>query len=446
MSRAEAYYLVLPYAREQTFDACFEEGSPFSEAVPEFSHSNNGPLLCLVVTRGQRVAFVARGRRGMRAGTGLRRLHVLDPHPLSAPVSVSSLLPLIPGRLRKGIRTRLGKGGLLTNAAFRAVSAALSARDPEIGAVVERFGRDRAEALKELPIASRQALAYQKEAVATALSLATIDRDSLREWEPKGGSASESFLTGIPEARLREDPMIINDFMNLPGFDLIRTLPYTAALFESATTRLTVIIANRLPLEAQTGTDLIYFNEKFQCFVLVQYKAMESGARGPEFRLPNAQLDAEILRMDALLAALRQCASDSTRDGFRLHENPFFIKLCSRLVFNPDSVRLVSGMYLPLSYWRVLVSDPETRGQRGGVAVTFENAVRYFNNTELVSLIGKAWVGTTATQSIVLKDVIRQCLETGKAVTIALKQTVLEPKGETSDDDLGPRSPQRPCP
>jgi len=36
-----------------------------------------------------------------------------------------------------------------------------------------------------------------------------------------------------------------------------------------------VIMANRLPLEEQTGADLIYFNEAYSAFVLVQYKAME---------------------------------------------------------------------------------------------------------------------------------------------------------------------------
>ena len=42
--------------------------------------------------------------------------------------------------------------------------------------------------------------------------------------------------------------------------------------------RLTVIMANRLPLEQQTGADLIYFNEAYRSLVMVQYKAMVSTA------------------------------------------------------------------------------------------------------------------------------------------------------------------------
>ena len=44
-------------------------------------------------------------------------------------------------------------------------------------------------------------------------------------------------------------------------------------IFENPTDRrqaLTVIMANRTPLEEQTGADLIYYNETYGAFVLVQ--------------------------------------------------------------------------------------------------------------------------------------------------------------------------------
>jgi len=43
-------------------------------------------------------------------------------------------------------------------------------------------------------------------------------------------------------------------------------------------------MANKLPLEEQTGADLIYYNETFSSFVMVQYKAMNPGTEGQEFR------------------------------------------------------------------------------------------------------------------------------------------------------------------
>lgn len=112
--------------------------------------------------------------------------------------------------------------------------------------------------------------------------------------------------------------------------------------------------------------------------------------------------------------------------------NPFFLKLCSRLVFNPDDVGLVPGMYLPLDYWKLLERDPGIQGPKGGLRITYDNAQRHFDNTAFTTVVSKAWVGTTPSQSQVLQDVIRATLATGKAVAIAIK-----PKKSTEprDDD-----------
>jgi hypothetical protein len=251
-----------------------------------------------------------------------------------------------------------------------------------------------------------------------------------------------SFLDGLPSVRLREDPMVINDMQNLPGFEVIQTYTYGAAVFESEATaeRLTVILANRLPLEEQTGTDLIYFSENYQSFVMVQYKAMEradrkSGVPLYLYRLPDKQLKEEIGRMDAMLGTLKACAPNTDIGGFRLTENPFFLKLCPRLVFNPDDVGLVPGMYLPLDYWKLLENDPGIKGPKGGMRITYDNAKRHFDNTSFTTVVSKAWVGTTPSQSQLLQDVIRATLETGKAVAIAMKpKTSTEP--QTDEEEL----------
>src|SRR5690606_35783714 len=102
-------------------------------------------------------------------------------------------------------------------------------------------------------------------------------------------------------------------------------------------------------------------------------------------------------------------------------DNPFFLKLCPRLVFNPDDVGLVPGMYLPLDYWKLLENDPGIKGPKGGLRITYDNAKRHLDNTAFTTVVSKAWVGTTPSQSQVLQDVIRATLGTGKAVAIAIK-------------------------
>lgn len=192
----------------------------------------------------------------------------------------------------------------------------------------------------------------------------------------------------------------------------------------------------------QTGTDLIYFNETYHSFVMVQYKAMESeddghGVTHPVFRLPNTQLAKEIQRMDNILTSLTACSVNGNLYGFRLTKNPFFLKLCPRLVFKPDDIGLVPGMYLPLDYWKLVENHPGIQGPRGGLRVTYENVGRYFDNSAFTTIVAKAWVGTTPPQSAVLQDVIRQTLETGKAVAIAVKAATASSRASMTPSDFG---------
>lgn len=424
MTSARGFAFLLPDHRIATFLGCIAEEHIFAEPVDDFEHSRNVPLICFVVTKGQ-IAYVAMGRRGNRAGTGLRRLNLLSPEKLAQPVDLDRVYEILPRRQAAPVANRFAVGGLLTEKGFVAVIDAIRQLAPQSSSILERDSSIRLERLSRLSSGERQNLAYQKEAVLTALFVAGLSREPIQSWAPSDETPL-SFLEGLPSVRLREDPMVVHDMMHLPGFDILKTYPYNAAVFESDTGRLTVVLANRLPLEEQTGTDLIYFNETYQSFVMVQYKAMEKeqgehGITRSVFRLPNAQLEKEIKRMDDMLSELKACGPNTVHTGFRLTDNPFFIKLCPRIVFNPENIGLVPGMYLPLDYWKLLEKHPGIKGPHGGLHVTYENVGRHLDNSAFATVVAKAWVGTTINQSAVLKEVIRQTLETGKAVAIAVK-------------------------
>ena len=154
---------------------------------------------------------------------------------------------------------------------------------------------------------------------------------------------------------------------------------------------------------------------------MVQYKAMEKGEDGAFFRLPDNNLPNEIGRMDAFHEELRKCDEDTSLDGFRFNDIPFFIKLCPRIQFDPDNISLIKGMYFPLAYWKRLAVDSVIAGPKGGRAVTFQNCRRHFDNTEFISLVRSGWVGTTTIQSSKIDPFIRESLEHGRAVTFAVK-------------------------
>src|SRR5262249_39643508 len=104
--------------------------------------------------------------------------------------------------------------------------------------------------------------------------------------------------------------------------------------------------------------------------------------------------------------------------------NPFFLKFCPRIVFNPDDKGLFKGIYVPLDLWKALEAGGRLKGQRGGNVLSYTNVGRRLNNSEFVTLVANSWVGTTIGQSAALEGVIRAVLESGKTVTFAVKRKV----------------------
>jgi hypothetical protein len=68
-----------------------------------------------------------------------------------------------------------------------------------------------------------------------------------------------------------------------------------------------------------------------------------------------------------------------------------------------------------------LSTDPVTAGTRGGRVLTYGNVGRKLTNTEFVTLVANAWVGTTVPQSELLARVIEDVIQSGKTVTLAVK-------------------------
>lgn len=442
MAHAGGIVLKVGPQRRKQLLAALSIDDQIAEAVPEFKHSRTAPLIVFMCFDDKHITHISQGRRGLKAGHMLSRLNMSNVVEMCPPISIARVLELIPSQIARYVKPRFSSGGLLSPKAFTSVVDAIRQIAESTRPLLDRFSETRRLAIERLGSPVKQALAYQKETVTTALAIADIDRDPLQTWSPPESlDASTSFLDGLETVRVREDPMVINDMAQIPGFEHVRTMRYGAAVFKNDKTRLTVVLANRLPLEKQLGADLIYYNERFKSFIIVQYKAMEKEGQDAVYRLPNAQLAKEIERMDVVLAELRKCAPTSHRQGFRVTENPFFLKLCPRIVLNPDDKGLTPGMYIPLDYWRFLETDSDVIGKKGGRVITYENIGRYFDNTSFIGLVSNAWIGTTEAQSLVLEDVIKAVIESGRTVTIAVKIPLNKTaSGDEEIDDDAPDS------
>lgn len=424
----QGYILKITHNRNNVFVRSVETGQ-FAEPVPNFSHSYNSALVVFISLKESFITHVAFGRPGLRAGTDLRRLNLEGIHTLSTPLSFTEIIKYSSSNVRHHITSVLMNGGILPPKSFAGVISAIYEIDSSISPLLNQYSTQRHKVIMRLSERTRESLAAQKEALSTAFNLANLDRKPLLEWVPDKEIQPTSFLDGLPRAYIREDQMVINDLGHMPGLNKVRASITGTARFEGRGVGLDVILANRTRLEEQTGADLIYYNTTYSSFVMVQYKAMEQASDDFEavFRIPNKQLSEEIARMDILAEQLKIATPPSNRDGYRFDENPFFLKLCPRIILDPDSIALTTGMYFSRDHWRFLETDMDLVGSRGGRLITFKNAHRYLTNTQFVDFVQNAWVGTTPEQSFMLEPLILEILKSGKAVILAVKSNTETP-------------------
>lgn len=426
------------YDEEPALDL-FGEARPFTEPVPAFNRNKGSPLFTLIVDDRNRIVRFAVGHKSFPAGTGLRQLQLTSVASVT-PFPARVLSSRVPARHQKRVRTGSSVMGLLPEGASRAVLEHLVVKYPEARRVVREAHESSRNALTALPEKQQFRIQQERDAAFTAMLIAGMDRKvHLREQqEPIAGD--RWFLNFVAETRLREDAMLTNDLGSFPGFRTIKKHVSGAVRFEQNGVRLTVVLVNRQPLEELTGTDLIYYNETFNSFVMVQYKALEHDRDDHVFRLPNEGLAEEVSRMEKFWTELGHVKAAGTSPAdFRLNRNPFFLKFCPRIVQQVTSTDLVPGMYFPLEHWLKLQSSDILNGPRGGRALRlnktppFTNAERYLNNTEFATLVSNAWVGTSIDQSKLLERVIQSTLEKGRSVTLASLTQIAE--GDDKEDN-----------
>lgn len=402
------------------------------------------PSLCFIgFARGQ-ISHVARAEIRYKARSGNDRLDLWKMEALPRPISVAKLRTALKGS-RLGIaREALKSGGHLPPKAFARVMEALRGLDPDAFRVADGlFDRERRER-RSLPDQVRMNWGLQRDAVITALDIARIPRGELAvpaqpPRDTPGGVTS--IFDGVGTIHGLEDILVLHDLNGAAGWDAIEAHSYPAKTFRNGDTVLTVLLANKLPLERLFGVDLIYVNETLKSVVFVQYKVMK-GVDGEEGYRPDNQLKEEIKRMDRVAELLARAPRGGDCDNYRLGGEPFFLKFCKAVLEHQDS-GMVPGHYLPLGFWKRLAVDSRIRGPKGGVKITPSNLPRYFTATDFKDLVARAWVGTTTLQAEIIVPMILEMIESGRSIAHAIKseKTELEPEFDDGFDKDSPVEP-----
>jgi hypothetical protein len=83
---------------------------------------------------------------------------------------------------------------------------------------------------------------------------------------------------------------------------------------------------------------------------------------------------------------------------------------------------LAPGMYLPVSYVRLLLADDCTLGEKGGRLLSYKHVDRHLINTQFIELVKHGFAGTVGTTVEQLDALGRQRVEAGHSVVIAVER------------------------
>lgn len=401
-------------------------GKAFSDAISVYSWNNKAVEVCLISFDSKHLHGAALGRRGVEVVTDKYRItfsNFVEFEPISfaeIKASVGLGTESIIARSAQGVSRRVSSED------WAKLLNLIKSLRPGAANDLEELERIREHASRSLEREQGfQVMAQEKDAFGLALDIFGEHRQAIMpQWRPDRGEYRPApFLRGLKKTFLREDGMIFHDLRVFGDWREIRgyqTGP--TAVFRKGYEVLTVVNANRTPIEKSLGVDLVYYNHRYDSFVMVQYKRMIEESRNTWVYRPYADrgYEKELSRMQGFEVDNPDVPAGWSLEDYRLHSRAFYWKLCENVSFKPTATELIGGMYLPLDYWELLLKDKRSRGPRDGIAICRANVGRHINNTLFVRLVQGGWVGSRAGRSEVISEIIRQGLENGKSVIAAL--------------------------
>jgi hypothetical protein len=412
--------------------------SPFTDALSVRDWVLGDVNIALLSFSEETIDFICLARKRNQVVTSKNRIE------FSSIVSLNGIpIEAIEARLSQQIQKHFirvsgGVGGIFPPATWILLLDAIKAERPDISGEIDRLVGLLQFSGYRITGEAADILLQERDALGIALDIFSGSnklRDRvLGEWAPSEEQLTDldedektarlisrpggisSFTKGIPQQYLQEEAAIQHDLFNWPGMTPMHEAG--VSVFESGDRRLEVIYANRNDLEHTLGVDLLYYNELFELFVLVQYKLMHED-NGEMLYRPNPQLHSELALMDAFSTSRRLTGSISTHEQFRLNDDGFMLKFVPQKGLKPASGELIKGMYVAREYMHFLLGPHGPVGPRGGSKLTFDNSPRYMTNSRFTAFVNEGWIGTRGVQSADIRAMLERFYETGRAVVVA---------------------------
>lgn len=359
---------------------------------------------------------------GGKVGYGQKRIELNNPIEFDPPIIIDELKNKLPPQNRSRFKIQNGQIKRLSPKLWKAVHKVLSD---------EYIDHDKLDSLlsaRKQKINWRGLSLSEPSAFVRDAHLLSANifggRDSRDQMAAKSTAKSKNYLESVlagetNDIKTIEDKIVDYDASTLPGYDLIQKHPAGICQLSSETRKLITVNSNRNGIERATGVDLIYFNAIYNSYVMIQYKCMNHkiGDDSCYRPTPDVSLQKELETMRELLKNFPPCSDGVV--GYRLLDNPFYLKICEPKLAGPYGHELVKGIYLPLDLFDELLKDESTKGPKGGRYMNWKSCYRRLNNTDFSRLMEDGWIGSNNPTSEIINALIEQSLTSGRHVTVS---------------------------
>lgn len=184
--------------------------------------------------------------------------------------------------------------------------------------------------------------------------------------------------------------------------------------------RLEIINVNNISVEGRTGTDMVYYHEPTHSFTLVQYKRLDSQNK------PMYADERFYDQLDRLGEVERLSKKPRKPSEWRLGRDSCFMKLAYWPEKESQNAtrELAHGMYLPVSYIRMLLDDDSTRGVRKNSdarILGYRNVERHLVGRQFIELVTHGLVGTVGVSVEELRAFVRTRVAEGQSVMLGVE-------------------------
>ena len=419
-----------------------------TKALPKARLGGIGPPMVLVLGDLGADPNLGVGQRGLRlewmgvvakAGTvgavdasitvdPLRECH--KPVPFDGFEGGEGLLDVLPSAVRENFNRAVIPGGVggCDQETWKVVEAALRQERPDLIELLDWLLAQAVPPRLDPNDPADCSWLEQQDALRNIVRIADFPPSALAAWR-RPAAPDDPYLAGlIPQpvehSLIDDDVRIAGQpfgmFAEWQGSD--RTRCDIHVLEDAQGRRLEIANVNATSVEKRLGTDMIYYHEPTHSFVLVQYKRLDPKTRD---LLVTRQLKDQLDRLELVAKMSSRPTSPS---DWRMGDDACFLKLAN---WPTDTTTqpidgLVPGLYLPLSYIRLLLADDCTRGVRKGYNARYlgyRQVERHLMGNQFVELVKHGLAGTVGTSVEQLRAVVEGRLEAGHSVMTAAERS-----------------------